>query len=223
MSFDSKDNKALLWNTLLELNMFDGIDNSNVNEIKNKFELTINNICEISIKYQQNGVVFKLVDLNKQFMSEFSQYLLKYKENNNLTEIYTAKERSDKRVYDLNNAIKKLQTERDISEPQPNDIDFSRPIDKEPITDMDIQLKKMIEDRNLINTKIDEVDKKKAATWINNSEDILKNENKQVSFSDNVTADNKDSSTISEQLSELINLIKAQTELIINLSNTNNK
>ena len=269
MSFNSQENKGLLWNTLVEAKMFDGIDNSKVGEIKNHFEMTINNISTAATKEQQKGRVFQLVDLNKQFMTNFSQYLMKHKQNNSqeLTEVYTSQQRSEKRASDFNYAVKQRQVQREISQPTPKEIDFTKQLDEEPITDMDAQLQKMMAERDLVNVDLDSNDKKKAETWINNGQErSLVNEivepapisDKHVSFADTTTIDtnldnlndpinariqlnkeehspqnvlsrlktvtnntnsNNSDNDINSKLSELITLVKQQTELIKSLVN----
>ncbi len=266
MSFNSQDNKALLWNTLVEAKMFDGIDNSKVGEIKNHFEITISNISTAATKEEQKGRVFQLVDLNKQFMSNFSQYLMKYKQNNSqeLTEVYTSQQLSEKRTSDFNYAVKQRQVQRETSQPKPKEIDFTKELDEEPITDMDAQLQKMMAERDLVTVDLDNNDKKKAESWINNGQDrSLLTETvetepisaKHVSFSDTTTIDtgvnlnnpinarinlnkeeqspqnvlkrlktlpdnvNDNDSDVSQKLSELITLVKQQTELIKTLVN----
>ena len=265
MSFNSQENKGLLWNTLVEAKLFNGIDNSKLNEIKIHFEITIGNISNIAITAQHNGRVFKLVDLNKQFMSEFSQYLIKFKQpppppTANITEVYTAEQRSEKRTSDFNYAVKQRQVQRETTEHKPKEIDFSKTLDEEPITDMDAQLQKMMAERDLVTAELQESDLKKAESWINNGQqrnlelnitDTPVNE-KHVSFSEKDTTFidtssdnlndpiharmnlNKETSpvnvldrlktipntdNVSEKLSELITLVKEQTELIKSLVN----
>ena len=181
-AFNSKQNKGLLWNTLNESGCFSGIQNSDYNTVKQHFEQSISN-ANLS-----NGSV---IELNKQFISYFSNYLQEFKNkrvvpNQGLQQIYSSEARSKASQDQFNYALNNRQNERQLSEPKkPSNINFS---DKEegdkPIKDMDAQLARMMADRKL-DFNVNKADQKKAESWINNGQDRnLSETKKSVSFSD---------------------------------------
>jgi hypothetical protein len=189
-AFNSKQNKGLLWNTLNESGCFNGIQNSDYNTIKLHFEQSISN-ANLS-----NGPV---LELNKQFISYFSNYLQEFKNkrvvpNQGLQQVYSSEARSKASQDQFNYALNNRQNERQLSEPKkPSNINFS---DKEegdkPIKDMDAQLARMMADRKL-DFNVNKDDQKKAESWINNGQDRnLSETKKSVSFSDNTVIDKND-------------------------------
>ena len=189
-AFNSKQNKGLLWNTLNESGCFNGIQNSDYNTVKLHFEQSIDNAT------LSNGPV---LELNKQFISYFSNYLQEFKNkkvvpNQGLQQIYSSEARSKASQDQFNYALNNRQNERQLSEPKkPGNINFS---DKEegdkPIKDMDAQLARMMADRKL-DFNVNKADQKKAESWINNGQDRnLSETKKSVSFSDNTIIDKND-------------------------------
>lgn len=189
-AFNSKQNKGMLWNTLNETGCFSGIQNSDYNTVKQHFEQSITNA---------NSSSGPVLELNKQFIAYFSNYLQQFKNKSvkpsqELQQIYSSEARSKASQDQFNYALNSRQNERQLSEPQkPSNINFN---DKEdggdkPIKDMDAQLAKMMADRRL-DFNVNQADQKKAESWINNGQDRnLTETKKSVSFSDNTVIDNK--------------------------------
>lgn len=189
-AFKTKQNKGLLWNTLNESGCFNGIQNSDYDTVKQHFEQSITNA---------SSTTGPVLELNKQFIAYFSNYLQQFKNKNvkpnqQLQQIYSSEARSKASQDQFNYALNSRQNERQLSEPKkPTNINFN---DKEegdkPIKDMDAQLAKMMADRKL-DINVNQSDQKKAESWINNGQDRNLSENKKsVSFSDNTVIDNND-------------------------------
>ena len=196
MAFSSNTNKGLLWNTLNEGGLFKNIENEKVNEIKIHFENIIQKINIVAQNGNLNGNSIPVLDLNKQFISEFSQYLNSLRKTApSIEEVYTSQHFSEKRQKDFNYAVKQQQIQRQENTTVPKEINFEKDKNKEePIKDMDNQLAKMMAERDLVDSGlITEKEQKKAEQWINNGKS-KKNEiiEKRVSFEENslVSQDN---------------------------------
>jgi len=199
MSFSSIENKGMLWNTLNEGGLFQNLENNKVHEIKIHFENIIKKINRVAENNNDKSSNFSVLDLNKQFISEFSGYLNSLrnqvshtKENASslgLEEIYTSQQISQKRQKEFDYAVKQQQLLRQNTQVKPEEIKFNEnKIEEEPIKDMDNQLAKMMAERDLVNSGIvSENQQKKAEEWINNNQpkknEIIK---KQVTFDNNM-------------------------------------
>tara|TARA_B100000963_G_scaffold284328_1_gene253117 strand:- start:2593 stop:3384 length:792 start_codon:yes stop_codon:yes gene_type:complete len=181
-AFNSKYNKGLLWNTLNESGCFQGIQNSDYSTVKEHFEQSI-----MSSANKKSSVL----DLNKQFIAYFSNYLQQFKNKTvqppaELQQIYSSDARRKANQDQFNYALNTKQNERVSNEPQkPTNINFSSNTQEDkPIKDMDAQLAKMMADRKL-DINVNNNDKKKAESWINNGQDRnLSSSKKSVTFSD---------------------------------------
>jgi hypothetical protein len=170
MEFNSHGNKGLLWNTLVEGGVFTGLDNSKFQDIKQLFETTISNVSTSAQRTQQiNQEPISLVQLNKQFITEFPAILNNYKNPStpaqNITEVYTNQQFSSQRTNDINLKVKQQQAERENVVLKPKELDFTQELDEKPISNMDEQLAQMMADRNIDMKNLPE-DKEKAASWI---------------------------------------------------------
>ena len=180
-AFNSKYNKGLLWNTLNESGCFQGIQNSDYSTVKQHFEQSITSSTN------QGSVL----DLNKQFIAYFSSYLQQFKNKKveppiELQQVYSSDARRKASQDKFNYALSSKQNERVSSQPQkPTNINFSSDVQEDkPIKDMDAQLAKMMADRKL-DISVNNNDKKKAESWINNGQDRnLTTSKKSVTFSD---------------------------------------
>ena len=181
-AFNSKHNKGMLWNTLNESGCFQGIQNSDYSTVKQHFEQSI-----MSSANTQGSVL----DLNKKFIAYFSNYLQQFKTKKveppiELQQIYSSDARRKASQDKFNYALNSKQNERVASQPQkPTNINFSSDVQEDkPIKDMDAQLAKMMADRKL-DISVNNNDKKKAESWINNGQDRnLTTPKKSVTFSD---------------------------------------
>tara|TARA_B100001093_G_scaffold251827_1_gene241144 strand:+ start:68 stop:856 length:789 start_codon:yes stop_codon:yes gene_type:complete len=187
-AFNSKQNKGMLWNTLNESGCFHGIQNSDYSTVKQHFEQSIT-----SSTNTQGSVL----DLNKSFISYFSNYLQEFKNKTvepptELQQVYSSDARRKASQDQFNYALNSKQNERDSSQvKKPTNINFSdNKQEDKPIKDMDAQLAKMMADRKL-DINVDNNDKKKAETWINNGQDrTLSKSKKSVTFNDKVVDKN---------------------------------
>ena len=181
-AFNSKQNKGMLWNTLNESGCFTGLQNSDYNSVKQHFEQSI------SMSANTQEPVF---DVNKKFIAYFSNYLEQFKNktvepSSELQQVYSSDARRKASQDQFNYALNSKQNERISTEPKkPSNISFtSNEQEDKPIKDMDAQLAKMMADRKL-DINLDNSDKKKAESWINNGQDRnLSTSKKSVTFSD---------------------------------------
>jgi len=167
-AFATKENKGLLWNTLNESGYFNGIENSDYNVVKQNFEQLIS---QTNVSSKQN-----ILDINKQFIAYFSNYLTQFKNkkltpNTSLQQVYSADARRKASTDQFNYALQSRQSERNDNEPKkPTNLDFSDTSSGDrPIKDMDAQLAKMMADRQL-DLAVDDKDINKAEKWINNGQ-----------------------------------------------------
>tara|TARA_B100001059_G_C17766185_1_gene545701 strand:- start:41 stop:910 length:870 start_codon:yes stop_codon:yes gene_type:complete len=203
MEFTSNNNKGLIWNLLLESNIFNGIDNNKYSKIQNMFEETINNVNN---NYSNNS----LVEKNKTAMEALIFKINKEKENpkskNNSDKpielVYTSNDLSNQRKENFNNKLKEQQDNLNtyINPKIPEEPKFTDSADKPIGDDMD----RLIAERMASREKELDVPKisKEAEQWINNSKEIIplhetsvnkdiKNENS-IPLSNNDNNDNND-------------------------------
>ena len=137
MNFNSLENKELLWNILLEHKLFDGISQKELPNIRTNFENLI-----INISNQPNKNV---LELNKEFISNFKKYLNILK-NNQIKEVYI--DDKNKMLNETQLAFKLKQdsyTEKHIPE-LPSSLES---INEEEPLNMDEAMAKIIKERNL--------------------------------------------------------------------------
>ena len=119
MAFDSKDNKGLLWKTLSENGLFNGIDSSRFTEVQHSFEGTIMNV----LNKTQGNTQISLQEQNKIFISDMITALKQFKNN----EIYTAQDIKNQRKTEFEQDLERKQ--RDFQEMMkkniPQDVDLS--------------------------------------------------------------------------------------------------
>jgi len=119
MAFDSKDNKGLLWKTLSENGLFNGIDSSRFTEVQHSFEGTIMNV----LNKTQGNTQISLQEQNKIFISDMITTLKQFKNN----EIYTAQDIKNQRKTEFEQDLERKQ--RDFQEMMkkniPQDVDLS--------------------------------------------------------------------------------------------------
>lgn len=164
-SFNSLENKSILWQFLLENNIFDGLTNKKFNKVKDIFEKNVDSLSKIndSISNKNKILIQKMIDE------------LEFLKSKNIS-----KPLEEVRL-EIEDQLKNKQEEfvELIKRPDPSNLDFKDEKD-EPISNdsMDKILKKMIEDRDL------EINTENKSTTIT-SEDYDKNNNKsekKVSF-----------------------------------------
>lgn len=173
-TFTSNKNKALLWNLMLEADLFRNINPSNINTVKKVFENKIKAIVNSSEKYSN------LMMMNKVLMKEIILDLdgMRYATPN----IITNEDMSKNKQTQLNNAVQlhKQNFDTMINTKKPNDIDFRDKIDEPLGSEMDKLLADAISKRekelNMIIQQQPDVNK--ANSWLNvNPQPILKIDN----------------------------------------------
>lgn len=180
--FKSNQNKGIIWALLNDHNVFNGIDNKYVNQIKTDFDNRIDHISN-TISNTDN-----LVTLNKKVISEMMNEMTKYKthlqgqsiQNSVISKdnipITTADAQLQKQtLFQKNLETKKNEFEILINKPKPNTIDFAdnNEQDKPNISEMERKLAETIAWREKqLNVVLDTQNKSEesiseASKWIN--------------------------------------------------------
>jgi hypothetical protein len=145
MSFDSQENKALIWGVLSEQKVFENIPDSLFSKVQTLFETEIK-----SIKERSQGKNADLLIMNKMLMQNFTRSISLLKDNK------SAKSKN------IEKDFLKAKTELDkfLIGDKPQDIDFSDPKDDEPlkIEDLDDKLNLIINERKNLVSEYEKVD-----------------------------------------------------------------
>lgn len=162
--FNSKENKALIWNILLESGGFNDLEDDKYQQVLKTFEVII-----VSVEKGNQSVI----DKNKIVLKEFSKELYKLKQKKNKISI-SAEEISNERQNDFNIKLNEKQKDFDNSMmvKSPDKIDFTDKLD-EPIKG---EISEIIESMRLkrekdLNRVIDKNEIKNAEIWLNNEND----------------------------------------------------
>ena len=168
MSFNTTENKALLWDVLKDNGKFNNLSPSLQKGIKYEFDSTIH---EVESRYQNNT----LLDKNKIFIKNFTYKLDRFQTgpqffNDNLNQnAYTHNDIQNKRVEEITNEFNNKKREMDdmLVLKKPDQIDFSNVEKDGPIENIDELLQKTIQERNIEIKNINGTyDKKEAERWI---------------------------------------------------------
>ena len=165
-SFNTNENKNLLWELLNNHNLFKDIDNQHYQEVQKLFEEEI-------VFISNNNKSLDLVEQNKKFLSSIITKLNKYKTPVIFT--HTAAELQLKKQKELDNSYNKKQNEFNelINSHIPSQsINFSDEIDKPFEDDIDKIINETIASRdlqieNIIQTQSNSIDH--ANSWIANN------------------------------------------------------
>jgi len=182
-TFDGIKNKELLYNLLLNNNLFSGLTDNHIQNIRNHFE---ENILLVNTQYRQSS----LIDKNKAFTQTMIKYInnIKHQQKisnqnisssknatsltdlhnsygaHNIEEIYTAEDIRNKNIKTFETDLHTVQSDfaESMKLKQPDDVSFNDSQDDGPIENMDDILAKTIAERNLVvqNIKYDENMKK---------------------------------------------------------------
>lgn len=139
-------NKEFLWNILYEKKIFQGIPNDKIENVKNIFESSINNV----INNTQNDTV---IEINKEILVKIISEINKLK-NNLLNSKNVKDEFKDEKtlIFDKNLNAHKDSLNKLINPDKPKEIDFKdkedKPIDND---EMNRILEEMQKDRNINN------------------------------------------------------------------------
>ena len=148
MSFTSQDNKRLLWGLMADSNVFAGIPDTKVEEVKRLFEKEILDISNT------NG---SLLDKNKQILLSMNTKLNPFRVSNipqqtqNQNDLVTSKDIAEERREKMNSKLQNKQEEFNklISAEKPKEIDFADAAEEKPIgSEMDNLLADMMEKRS---------------------------------------------------------------------------
>ena len=149
MSFDSQENKALIWGVLSEQKVFENIPDSLFMKVQTLFETEIK-----SIKERSQGRNADLLIMNKMLMQNFTRSISLLKDNK------SAKSKN------IEKDFLKAKTELDkfLVGEKPQEIDFSDPKDDEPlkIEDLDDKLNLIINERKNLVSEYEKVDIQKS-------------------------------------------------------------
>jgi len=172
--FESRENKALLWNLMYEGKVFENISPNNRVKVEGIFENKISLISNEGMNRNLN-----LIELNKIAMKEMILELntlkqnAKYQNTERESIYHTNQALSQERTRQFNGAMEKKQREFNelINMKKPNEVDFSDKNKDKPIgSEMDLLLKQKIQMRNYeFNQAVKNQDTKQATDWINNS------------------------------------------------------
>ena len=180
--FNSKENKALIWNMLLESGGFNDLEDDKYQQVLKTFEDII-----ISLEKGDQSVI----DKNKIVLKEFSKELYRLKQKKKKISI-SAEEISKERQNDFNLKLNEKQQNFDNSMiiKSPNKIDFKDKLD-EPIKG---EISEIIESMRLkrekdLNRVIDKNEIKNAELWLNNDNKSMTNEKNMNIASSQVTKD----------------------------------
>ena len=165
-SFNTNENKNLLWELMNTHNLFKDIDNQHYQEVQKLFEEEI-------VFISNNNKSLDLVEQNKKFLSSIITKLNKYK--NPVIFTHTAAELQLKKQKELDNSYNKKQNEFNelINSHIPSQsINFSDEIDKPFEDDIDKIINETIASRdlqieNIIQTQSNSIDH--ANSWIANN------------------------------------------------------
>ena len=169
MSFTSQDNKRLLWGLMSDSNVFAGIPDTKVEEVKQLFEKEILDISNTSSN---------LLDKNKKILLSMNTKLNYLRVSNipqqtqNQNELVTSKDIAQERREKMNSKLQNKQEEFNklITAEKPKEIDFADNAEEKPIgSEMDNLLADMMEKRSKqLNQVMQSQDTNAAEKWINN-------------------------------------------------------
>ena len=166
MSFSGQDNKRLLWGLMADNNVFAGIPDTKVEEVKSLFEQEITKVTTAQ---------GSLLEKNKHILASMNtklNFLRVSAASQESGSAVTNKDLAQERQEAMNNKLQNKQEEFNklISSDKPKDIDFSDQPDEKPIgAEMDSLLASMMERRkSQLNQVISSQDPEAAEKWIGN-------------------------------------------------------
>ena len=201
MELDSQENKALVWGILAEQNVFDNIPDKLFGKVQTLFETEIS-----SLKSRSSGKNNDLLILNKLLMQNFTRSLATLKDN---------KSAKAKQVEESFNQ-KRTELNTLLNGNKPQEIDFSDPIDDEPlkIEDLDNRLNSIIDERKTLVSEYESIEIK-ADNSLEKSEIEIKDLPKEIPNElENVTSELNEEIIEEENLEEtFLNKLKRIEEV----------
>jgi len=238
MSFNSNENKALLWDILQEDGYFNNIRPTLMHNIKTEFENTL-------LEMDNTGDNSSLINKNKQFITKFTHKLNvlntrpfeltntndSFLTLNDTSEIYKSQDFKKSRQEQMNIEFSNKKKEMDsiLIASKPSDINFSESnTSEEPIKNIDDILQKTIESRNIeLNDINNTYDKKTAEKWIGNEKKItFKEEPEDIiietnDIMENISNNNESSIKNSNEILDLLNTVLINQNKIMQHLNIN--
>jgi len=201
MELDSQENKALVWGILAEQHVFDNIPDKLFGKVQTLFETEIS-----SLKSRSSGKNNDLLILNKLLMQNFTRSLTTLKDN---------KSAKAKQVEESFNQ-KRTELNTLLNGNKPQEIDFSDPIDDEPlkIEDLDNRLNSIIDERKTLVSEYESIEIK-ADNLLEKSEIEIKDLPKEIPNElENVTSELNEEIIEEENLEEtFLNKLKRVEEV----------
>lgn len=161
LRFMSQDNKRLLWDIMVQNNIFNNISETYVTNVKQDFETCL---LQMSTRINPQD---SILDLNKQIILKMIEEVNKYTQ----TKPITSAEITTKKQEKFQKGLQSKQEEFNnlIQPPKPVVIDFSDKVDDEPIgSEMDIKLAQTIAWREKqLSQVLEKQDTTAANEWIN--------------------------------------------------------
>lgn len=191
--FKTNQNKALLWNLMMETNVFAGVPEDNYEQVKSLFENEIETVSKLDgIKYKS------LTELNKAVLLEVTKKLNPFRRKKDTKPVLiTNSDIQQQRRNEFSEHLtdKQKNFEDMITLKKPNEIDFSDTKDTPIEGNMEDVLAKMMKQRE----KDMHTPEPTAKKWMNNAqpsappaliiEDIKPKEKNHVRFSDTENVD----------------------------------
>jgi len=179
--FSSQANKRILWDIMVENNVFTGLSDKYVNNIKADFEEILKGIKSII------SVNDSILELNKKSILRMMEEVIKYREMPTTTQHHVPVTSADLLTKKQAHFQKGLQTKQEefnslIQPVKPQIIDFSDKIDDEPIgSEMDMKLSQTITWREQqLSQVLETQNPMEANEWINNGKRTIVNTNSNV-------------------------------------------
>jgi hypothetical protein len=189
-TFNTPQNKGLLWNLLLETGRFNNIPENNVKQVKDDFE---NKIQEILKKGYFND---SLVTLNKRVLEEMTVELKKYK-HPTITRLDVSNKRQNQ--FDQNIKIKQKEFKEFINDDKPKEITFSEEKDNPIGGEMDNLMSDAIKRREeQLNIVLQNQNTDQAENWINNDK---QNSNVNIKIGDTTSLNEENIEPIEKHVS----------------------
>lgn len=164
-NYNSQENKALIWSTLEENNMFHGLNEKQYNKVVNVFEKVINTFLHSGNRYNNS------MDFNKDVMITMVDELDKLK-TKKLEMVYSNESRIQERTDEFNDSFKEKENEMNalLQPKMPENVNFQDSYDDKPIGEnMDRMVAEMIASREKTLDMVP-LNKDAAAKWINNGQ-----------------------------------------------------
>ena len=224
VNFNSTENKGLLWKTLSDNGLFNGIDSNRFAEVQHNFENTIKEI--LSETYGNKNINGQ--QQNHLFIERMITNLKQFKSN----EIYTAKDIKEKRKTDFEKDLEEKQRNFDLmmKKDEPQNVEFSDEARakgqqiEEKLENIDVLLEEQQREREKDLFAIQNNNSNINMKTGNNTENIIANNNiieSNNAIENNVIENNNQSPILFPDPHNQNNMLKMNNELNNNFINNN--